>query len=104
MHGAARLLECTGGLGTFRVFRPFMAPLAAHIRLAAGARRHTKAEHLRDEMREHLRLKESGVLSAGEYEKAKARILGQHSGPRQPAAAHGSRVPPVTAMRQVSKG
>jgi hypothetical protein len=104
MHGAARLLECTGGLGTFRVFRPFMAPLAAHIRLAAGARRHTKAEHLRDEMREHLRLKEIGALSAGEYEKAKARILGQHSGARQPAAAHGSGVAPVTAMRQVSKG
>jgi hypothetical protein len=104
MHGGARLLECTGGLGTFRVFRQFMAPLAAHIRLAAGARRHTKAEHLRDEMREHLRLKEIGGLSAAEYEKAKARILGQHSGARQPAAAHGSRVPPVTAMRQVSKG
>ena len=104
MHGAARLLECSGGLGTFRVFRPFMAPLAAHIRLAAGARRHTKAEHLRDEMREHLRLKEIGALSLGEYEKAKARILGQHSGARQPAAAHGSREPPVTAMRQVSKG
>jgi hypothetical protein len=104
MHGAARLLECTGGLGTFRVFRQFMTPLAAHIRLAAGARRHSKAEHLRDEMREHLRLKEIGVLSAGEYEKAKARILGQHSGARQPAAAPGSRVPPVTAMRQVSKG
>src|SRR6267154_4385664 len=37
-HGGARLLECTGGLGTFRVFRPFMAKLAAHIRLASAAR------------------------------------------------------------------
>jgi hypothetical protein len=77
-HGAARLLECTGGLGTFRDFRSFITKLAAHTRLAAGARRCTKAEHLRDEMREHLRLKEIGVLSAGEYEKAKVRILGQH--------------------------
>jgi hypothetical protein len=79
IHGAARLLECIGGLGTLRIFRHFMVKLAAHIRLAAGARRHTKAEHLRDEMREHLRLKEIGVLSAAEYEKAKLRILGEHS-------------------------
>jgi hypothetical protein len=104
MHGAARLLECTGGLGTFRVFRRFMAQLAAHIRLAAGARRHTKAEHLRDEMREHLRLKEIGVLASAEYEKAKARILGQHTRGAQPTVAHGYKAPPVTAMRQVSKG
>jgi hypothetical protein len=79
IHGAARLLECTGGLGTLRVFRLFMAKLAAHIRLASAERPRTQAEHLRDEMREHLRLKESGVLSAGEYETAKVRILNQHS-------------------------
>jgi hypothetical protein len=78
-YGAARLLEFTGGVGTFRVLRPFVARLAAHIRLASSARRHTKAEHLRDEMREHLRLKENGVLSADEYEASKARILEQHA-------------------------
>jgi hypothetical protein len=83
-HGAARFLECTGGLGTLHVFRRFMAKLAAHIRLASGARRRTKAEHLRDEMREHLRLKEIGVLSAGQYETAKVRILDQHSPAAQP--------------------
>jgi hypothetical protein len=89
-HGAARLLECTGGLGTFRFFRPFMAKLAAHIRLAAAARRRTRAEHLRDEMREHLRLKEIGVLLSGEYETAKVRILDQHSPAAQPALARAS--------------
>jgi len=89
-HGAARLLECTGGLGTFHVFRPFMVKLAAHIRLASAARRHTKAEHLRDEMREHLRLKEIGVLSAEEYETAKVRILDQHSPAPQPPLARAS--------------
>jgi hypothetical protein len=83
-HGAARLLECTGGLGTFHDFRRFMAKLAAHIRLASGARRRTKAEHLRDEMREHLRLKEIGVLSPRQYEMAKVRILDQHSHTAQP--------------------
>ncbi len=85
-HGAARLLECTGGLGTLRGLQRFMVKLAAHIRLASGARRPTKAEHLRDEMREHLRLKEIGVLSAGQYETAKVRILDQHS-----RAAHAPR-------------
>ena len=89
-HGAARLLECTGGLGTFRAFRPFMAKLAAHIRLASAARRRTKAEHLRDEMREHLRLKEIGVLPSGTYETAKVRILDQHSPAAQPALASAS--------------
>ena len=78
-YGVARLLEFTGGLGTFRAFRPFLAKLAAHIRLASGARRRTKAEHLRDEMREHLRLREIGILSADEYEASKARILAQHA-------------------------
>jgi hypothetical protein len=86
-HGAARFLECTGGLGTFHDFRRFMAKLAAHIRLASGARRSTRAEHLRDEMREHLRLKESGVLSEAEYETAKTRILEQHSPAAQPTVA-----------------
>ena len=77
--GAARLLDCTGGLGTVRGLRRFMAKVSAHIRLAAEARRRTKAAHLRDEMREHVRLKEIGVLGEPEYESAKARILGRHS-------------------------
>ena len=90
IHGAARLLECTGGLGTFHILRRFMVKLAAHIRLASGARRRTKGEHLRDEMREHVRLKEIGVLSAREYETAKVRILNQHSPAAQPPAARAS--------------
>jgi len=77
--GAATLLECTGGLGTLRAVHRFMAKVGAHARLAAGARRRTKAAHLRDEMREHARLKDLGVLCEPEYESAKARILGKHS-------------------------
>jgi hypothetical protein len=77
--GAARVLECTGGPGTLRRVRRFMEKVAAHVRLASAARRSTKAEHLRDEMREHLRLKQLGVLTEQEYETAKLRILGQHS-------------------------
>jgi len=82
-YGVARLLKFTGGLGTFRAARPFLAKLTAHIRLASGARRRTKAEHLRDEMREHLRLREISVLSADEYEASKTRILGQHAAHRR---------------------
>jgi hypothetical protein len=78
-HGAAKLLELTSGLGTVRVVRSFMVKLAAHIRLSSAARRRTRTEHLRDEMREHLRLKELGVLSADEYEASKVRILNEHS-------------------------
>ncbi|HEY2591693.1 MAG TPA: hypothetical protein VGI35_08905 [Steroidobacteraceae bacterium] len=79
--GAARLLACTGGFGTLRggARRRFMAKIAAHVQLAAAARRVTKAAHLRDAMREHFRLRELGVLDEPTYESAKARILGTHS-------------------------
>ncbi len=76
--GRAKLLEFTGGIGTLRAARTFLTKLAAHTQLATAARRASKAEHLRDEMREHFRLKEIGMLSLEGYEQAKARILGQH--------------------------
>jgi len=88
--GAARVLECTGGLGTLRGVRRFMRKVTAHIRLAAAARRSTKAEHLRDEMREHLRLKELGVLTEQEYSAAKVRILDQHSPAARSSSARAS--------------
>jgi hypothetical protein len=77
-HGQAKLFEFTTGLGAARAFRPFTSKLAAHIKLAVAARRPIRSEHLRDEMREHFRLRESGVLSAEEYEASKARILAEH--------------------------
>jgi hypothetical protein len=89
--GAAKLLEFTGGLGTLHGVRRFMAKVAAHVRLAAAARRNTKAAHLRDEMREHARLKDLGVLSEPEYESAKARILGNHSRAHSSATHTGNR-------------
>jgi hypothetical protein len=77
----ASLLEFTGGIGTLRDVRDFMAKVAAHVRLAAAARRSTSTKHLRDELREHARLKTLGVLCETEYESAKACILGKHSRP-----------------------
>lgn len=79
LHGGAALFEYTGGLGTLRSSRQFARKLAAHIQLAVADRRATIAAHLRDEMREHFRLKESGVLSREQYEVSKAQILAQHA-------------------------
>ena len=78
-HGRARLLGFTGGLGTFRAVRRFTPKLAAHLQLASGARRSTRTEHLRDEMREHQRLRDAGVLTVEDYEACKVRILAAHS-------------------------
>jgi len=78
LNGRAAVLEYRGGPGTLRRLRPFMRKLSAHVQLAAAARRVTKAEHLRDELREHHRLKEGGVLPAATYDSSKARILAQH--------------------------
>ena len=86
-HGRAKLLSHAGGPGTLRAFRSFLPRLEAHLRIA-GARRRGGADHLRDEMREHFRLKEAGVLSEADYEAAKRRILATHG---LAAAAGGSR-------------
>ena len=86
IHGRARLLEYTGMLGLGRALRPFLIKLSAHVRIAIAARRRSKALHLRDEMREHARLHETGVLSKPEYEAGKVRILAAHA-PRGAAAS-----------------
>jgi hypothetical protein len=78
LHGRARLFEYTSSLGAIRLLRPFLTKLSAHVRIAIAARRPSKALHLRDEMREHFRLHEAGVLSTEEYETGKAMILAQH--------------------------
>lgn len=91
VHGRAKLFEFTGGLGAKRTFKPFTNKLVAHIKLATAARRPMRAEHLRDEMREHFRLRESGVLSVDEYEASKARILAEHSSPASPEVMRESR-------------
>ncbi len=76
--GRAKLLEFTGGLGTFHAMRAFETKLAAHIQAAVAARGHTKAQRLRGELREHYRLRELAVLSEEEYEESKERILRSH--------------------------
>lgn len=84
LHGGVTLLEFTGGVGTLRSSRKFARKLTAHMQLAVADRKSSRAEHLRDEMREHFRLKEAGVLSEEQYEGSKARILAQHAPKRRP--------------------
>jgi hypothetical protein len=79
LHGRATLLTYTGGPGTLRAVQKVGRKLASHIQLAIARRRSSKAEYLRDEMREHFRLKEAGVLQEEMYETSKARILAQHA-------------------------
>lgn len=79
-NGRARLVAHTGRVGTIRAFRKYFLPrLDAHLRVAIGARRGALARHLRDEMREHFRLRTAGALSEAEYETAKQRILATHA-------------------------
>jgi hypothetical protein len=75
-HGRARVLVFIGGPGTFRAGRQFAKHLAAHLRVAV--RRRSRAQHLRDEMRELFRLKGFGAISEQEYEVGKRLILEAH--------------------------
>jgi len=78
LHGRATLLAYTAGPGTLRTVQQFGHKLAGHIRLSIVRGLSSKAEYLRDEMREHFRLREAGVLAQEQYEASKARILAQH--------------------------
>lgn len=91
-HGRAKLVTHTGRVGTFRAFRRFLPPLVAHLRIATAARRRSRAEHLRDEMREHFRLRGAGALTGAEYDAAKRRILATHAPAAVSAERHRPRV------------
>jgi hypothetical protein len=78
MHGRARLIVITGGLGTTRAARQCALDIVKHINLARKQGKQTRQMFLRDEMREHGRLHEAGVLSEDQYSDAKKRILQAH--------------------------
>ena len=90
-HGRARLLEFTGEVGTVRALRAFEPMLLAHLRVAVAARRRDFGDHLRDEMREHSRLRDLGVLSANDYEISKRRVLAAHGWMNASAARPGAK-------------
>jgi hypothetical protein len=82
VHGAATLVNVTGGIGSTRRHKKSFAELTRHIVAAKRARPQEKPQFLRDEMREHYRLRHLGMLSEKAYEASKARILAAH----QPAS------------------
>lgn len=56
----------------------FAAALTQAIRRAGETQPAPRAHRLRDEMREHRRLLEAGIVAAADFEAAKARILRAH--------------------------
>lgn len=78
VHGHATLVSITGGIGSTREGKQFFIELIKDINAARALRPQDKRQFLRDEMREHYRLRELGVLSQEEYEAGKARILRAH--------------------------
>ena len=78
LHGRARLLEITGGLGCSRAAASFTLELARRITAARADISQSRQQFLRDEMREHRRLQRDGVLSADAYEASKQLILQAH--------------------------
>ncbi len=77
--GAAPVVKVIGSLGSTKHGKTFFVTLIKEIAAAKTARAQARPQWLRDEMREHHRLRELGVLSEAEYEASKARILGAHS-------------------------
>jgi hypothetical protein len=78
VHGAAKAVDVIGGLGSTKHGKAFFVSMIKEIAAAKQARPQPKQQWLRDEMREHHRLRELGVLSEAEYEASKARILQAH--------------------------
>jgi hypothetical protein len=77
-HGGATLVSVVGGIGSARAGKRFFIVLIKSIDAAKKARPQNGPQLLRDEMREHHRLRELGVLSELQYEQSKARILASH--------------------------
>ena len=78
VHGEITLAGVTGGIGSARSGKKFFVELIKTINAAKAARPQSRQQVLRDEMREHHRLRELGVLSEKQYEASKARILAAH--------------------------
>jgi hypothetical protein len=78
MHGGATLVSVVGGIGSARAGKKFFVELIKNINAAKVTRPQERPQFLRDEMREHHRLRELGVISEEQYQQSKARILASH--------------------------
>lgn len=79
VHGGAPLVSILGGIGSAKTGKRFFIDMIKSINAAKAARPQTAQHFLRDEMREHHRLRELNVLSEAEYEASKGRILKAHA-------------------------
>jgi hypothetical protein len=78
VHGRVPLVSVSGGLGSSGRHRKVFEALSQHVPAARNARPQKEPKFLRDEMREHYRLRELGVFSDKVYERSKAAILAAH--------------------------
>jgi membrane protein implicated in regulation of membrane protease activity len=78
VHGGVTLVSVTGAIGSAREGKKFFVELIKSIHAAKAARPQPAHQFLRDEMREHHRLRELGVLTEEQYETSKSRILASH--------------------------
>jgi hypothetical protein len=79
VHGGVSLVSILGGIGSVQTGKRFFVEMIKTIDAAKQARPQSKPQWLRDEMREHHRLRELNVITEAEYEASKKRILGSHS-------------------------
>jgi hypothetical protein len=79
VHGGAPFVSVTGGIGSTKNGKTFFVSMIKEIAAAKAARPQGKQQWLRDEMREHHRLRELGVLNEADYEASKMRILKAHA-------------------------
>ncbi len=79
LNGGATIVSVLGGLGSTKAGKSFFVAMIKDIAAAKAARPQQRQHWLRDEMREHHRLRELGVLSEADYEASKARILKAHA-------------------------
>lgn len=78
VHGGVTLVSVVGAIGSARDGKKFFVELIKSIAAAKAARPQNPPLFLRDEMREHHRLRELGALTEAQYEASKARILSSH--------------------------
>lgn len=78
-HGRVPVAELVRNRPDRRTAGQFLAALELTIQRATDGHRRPRAQLLREEMREHRRLFEEGVLSREVYEAAQARILRAHA-------------------------
>ena len=74
-HGEVPMTQVVGGIGSAKAGKKFFVQLIRSITEAKSVAPANKHHYLREEMREHHRLHELGVLADADYERAKAKIL-----------------------------